>query len=77
MGADIAAGNHAENGNWALFDMAANEIKIKEINGNFSLNEKFQLLLIKRIEIEIKIKISPIRFEMIVIDPDLADEWFW
>jgi hypothetical protein len=46
----------------------------KQIIGKFILKGKFQFIEENKILIEIKIKISPIRFLMIVIDPDAADE---
>lgn len=77
VGADIAIGNHAENGNWALFVHAAmvNINIVSNVNFLFILNSQFDEDII--ILIDNKIIMSPIRFLSKVIEPDAADEWFW
>lgn len=72
VGAAIAIGNHAENGNWALFEQAAiiNIIIIRRGNSLFIDNDQF-LLIINNL-IDKRIKISPTRFLRSVIDPDAA-----
>lgn len=77
VGADIAAGNHAEKGNCALFDKAAIIIIIKIIMFIFSFIEKFQFIIINIIAILNRIIISPTRLDKIVIEPDAEDEAFW
>lgn len=77
VGADIAAGSQAEKGNWALLDIAAiirNNIIIKL---NFSFIQKFQFVIENIRAIDIRIIISPIRLERIVMDPDADEEAFW
>lgn len=73
VGAAIAIGNHAEKGNCALFEEAANINKIKGIVGISQFIEKLQDFIINNILIEIKIKISPIRFLNKVIDPEALE----
>lgn len=77
VGAAIAAGNHAENGNCALFEQAANINRIRTIFGNSSFIEKFQFIVVINILIEIRIITSPIRFERIVIVPEEDEGAFW
>lgn len=77
VGAAIADGSHAENGNCALFEKAAIIKSVIEISWNSSFILKFQLEFIIRILIDIKIIMSPIRFDIMVIDPDAAVEKFW
>lgn len=77
VGAAIAAGNHAENGNWALFEHAAITRNNITKLGIFSFIVKFQLQIEARKAIESKIKISPTRLEKIVIEPDADEEAFW
>lgn len=73
----MAIGSHAENGNCALFEQAAIRRKIN-VNIGYSLFiRRFQFVDIINIPIDIKIKISPIRFLNKVMEPDLAEEWFW
>lgn len=72
VGAAMAIGNHAENGNCALFEQAAinnNNIVIIEYS---SFIENFQLFVIIIKPIDNKIRISPIRFVIKVIDPEAA-----
>lgn len=73
VGAAMAIGSHAENGNWALFEHAARDNRIKGRIGSSELIEKFQFIIINIILIEIKIKISPIRFLSRVMDPEAFD----
>lgn len=77
VGAAIAIGNHAENGNCALFDKAAvvTMIIVNVVNSIFIL--KFQLDDRVIILIDRRIKISPIRFLSNVIVPEAADGKFW
>lgn len=76
VGAAIAAGNQADKGNCALFEIAATiNRKIINIGWNCDLNDQFMEK--NKIAIEIKIAISPNRFIIIVIVPEAADEWFW
>lgn len=77
VGAAIAIGNHAENGNCALFDKAAVNIiiNINVVNSIFIL--KFQLDERVIILIDKRIKMSPIRFLSNVIVPEAADGKFW
>lgn len=77
VGADIAAGSQAEKGNWALFDIAAIIIIISTKFIKFSFILKFQFIIINIVAILIRIIISPIRFDRIVIDPDDEDDEFW
>lgn len=77
VGAAIAAGNQAENGNWALFEHAAIIINRITSFGKFSFIKKFQLQIEVRKAIDNKIKMSPTRFEKIVIEPDAEEEAFW
>lgn len=77
VGAAMAMGSHAENGNWALFEQAAiikNNITNKEYS-EFKLNLQFDDNVI--IPMDNKIKISPIRLLRRVIVPEAADEKFW
>lgn len=77
VGADIAIGSQAENGNWALF------VHLAIVNINIVINENLLFIFNSHVEfdikilIESKIKISPIRFLNKVMDPDLDEEWFW
>lgn len=73
VGAAIAIGSHAEKGNCALFEEAANINKIKGITGVSQFLKKFQVFIINIILIEIKIKISPIRFLNRVMDPEALE----
>lgn len=77
VGAAIAIGSQAENGNWALFEQAATNKKIKIIKeySEFILNLQFEDNII--IPIDKRIRISPIRFLSKVIVPEAADEKFW
>lgn len=77
VGAAIAIGNQAENGNWALFDRAAiiNKIIVNMENCIFIL--KFQFIDNVIILIDRRIIISPIRFLRRVIVPEADDEKFW
>lgn len=77
VGADIAIGNQAENGNCALFVHLANSnIKIIILeNISFENNSQDDSNII--IPIVSKINTSPIRFLKRVIDPDPEDELFW
>lgn len=77
VGAAIAIGNHAENGNCALFDRAAiiSMININVVNSIFIL--RFQLDDKVIILIDRRIRISPIRFLSNVIVPEAADGKFW
>lgn len=77
VGAAIAAGSQAENGNCALFvhEAIINNVKIKP---EFILTKKkLHEEVIKIIAIEIIIKASPTRFDKIVIVPDAPDLGFW
>jgi hypothetical protein len=81
VGAAIAAGNHAENGIWALFVQAAIQINAAIITSWLSvwgkqfikLNEPFEDIR----AIAIKIITSPIRFDSAVNIPALNDLIFW
>lgn len=73
VGAAIAAGNHAENGNWALLEIAAIIKRIKVIFVNSSFVVKFQFIVDVSIAILNKIAISPTRFLRMVIEPEAAD----
>lgn len=77
VGADIAIGSQAENGNWALFVQLAIINRVSEISGNllfiFSSHKDWE----NKILIDNKMNISPIRFLNRVIEPDLEEEWFW
>lgn len=77
VGAAIAAGNHAENGNWALFEHAAVINSKIVISENSSFIYRFQFLLVKIIPIDKRIIISPIRFLRRVMDPEALEEEFW
>lgn len=77
VGAAIAAGSHAEKGNWALFEQAAKVKRIKIIKGKFSLKEKFQLHKEVMKAIDNRIKMSPTRLEKMVIEPEAEAEKFW
>lgn len=72
VGAAIAIGNHAENGNCALFEQAAtsNSNIIINIYSSFICNLQFCIIII--IPMDIKIIMSPIRFLSKVIDPEEA-----
>lgn len=74
VGAAIAAGSHAENGNCALFEHAAISNNIIVSNVKFSFIFKFQFFVVVIIAIDIKIIISPIRLLNKVIDPEAAVE---
>lgn len=77
VGAAIAAGNHAEKGNWALF---VHEAMINRVKISFEficIINNLQEEDIKIREIEIIIKASPIRLDKIVIDPEAPDFGFW
>lgn len=77
VGAAIAMGSQAENGNCALFEQAAiikNNKIIREYSW-FILNLQLEDMVI--IPIDNKIRISPIRFLRRVIVPEAADEKFW
>lgn len=77
VGADIAIGNQAEKGNWALFVHLANiNINIvSRVGSSFILSSHIDENII--ILIDRRIKISPIRFLNNVIDPEPDDELFW
>lgn len=77
VGAAIAIGNQAENGNWALFEHAAkdNMINVRIENSLFMLKFQFDDIII--ILIDSRIRISPIRFLNSVMVPDAEDEKFW
>lgn len=77
VGAAMAAGSQAENGNCALFVHAAMQMKIKVIKVLEKLNMNSQLEDIIIIAMDRRIKISPNRFERMVISPDLLEEGFW
>lgn len=77
VGAAIAIGNQAENGNWALFEHAAVISKINVNKENSLFIFKFQFNDIIIILIDNKIIISPIRFLNNVMVPEAADEKFW
>lgn len=75
----MAAGNHLENGIWALFVIAA-IIKVKHKIGEY---EECQKLIILHCEafrahpIDKRINTSPIRFVSAVIIPAASDFGFW
>lgn len=77
VGADIAIGNQAENGNCALFVHLANIniIIVKRVIDSFIFSSHIDENII--ILIDKRIKISPIRFLKRVIDPEPEDELFW
>lgn len=77
VGAAIAIGSQAENGNCALFEQAANIRKISTSieYSEFILNLQFEDKVI--IPIDKRIKISPIRLLNKVMVPDAADGKFW
>lgn len=77
VGAAIAAGSQAENGNWALFVNAAVVKRIKVIKGKFWFIVKFQLFEEISIAIDKIIKMSPTRLDRIVIHPDPDELGFW
>lgn len=77
MGAAIAAGSHAENGNCALLVQDASIIKIKINLGFIKIEKKDHEADIIIIAIETMIKASPTRLDKIVIDPDPPDFGFW
>lgn len=74
VGAAIAAGSQAENGNWALFEMAAVISKIKIIFWNSWFIVKFQFIDEVNRAILKRIVMSPILFLKIVIVPEAAAE---
>lgn len=77
VGAAIAIGSQAENGNCALFEQAANisKINVNIINSEFIVNLQLEETVI--IANDNKIKISPTRFLNKVIVPEEAEEKFW
>lgn len=77
VGAAIAIGSQAENGNCALFEHAAiiKSDRVKVIYSIFIWNVQFEDKV--NIPIDMRIKISPTRFLNKVIVPDAADEKFW
>lgn len=77
VGADIAMGSHAENGNCALFVHLVNISIIIIIKGNDSFMLSSHIDLNNIIPMDNKIKISPIRFLNNVIDPEPEEELFW
>lgn len=77
VGAAIAAGNQAENGNCALFDNLAIINSKIVIIWNSSFIFKFQFEFIIVILIDIRIIISPIRFDNRVMEPEAAVVKFW
>jgi hypothetical protein len=77
VGAAIAAGSQAENGYWALLEIAAIIKKIIIINGKCWFMFRFQFIFIVKIPILKSIAMSPRRFDKIVIVPEAADEKFW
>lgn len=77
MGAAIAAGNQAENGNCALFEHAARTKNKRISDGKFSFILKFQFEIEAIKAIDNRIKMSPTRLEKMVIDPDAEDDAFW
>lgn len=77
VGADIAIGSHAENGNCALFvHLVSISINII-IKGNDSFMFNSHIELNNIIPIDNRMKISPIRFLSKVIDPEPEEELFW
>ncbi|WP_142752263.1 hypothetical protein [Neobacillus piezotolerans] len=74
MGADIAIGNQAENGNCALFVQLVNISIIMIIKGNDSFIFSSHIELISIIPIDNRMKISPIRFLRRVMDPEPEEE---
>lgn len=77
VGAAIAIGSQAENGNCALFEVAAiiRRNRVVILNSIFILKFQFNDKVI--ILIDIRIIISPIRFLSRVIVPEAADLKFW
>lgn len=77
VGAAIAIGSHAENGNCALLEHPAivRRISVSNEYSIFMLNVQFDDKVI--IPIESKIKISPMRLLNRVMVPDEAAEKFW
>lgn len=75
VGAAIAAGNHAESGNWALFDIAAINKSSKIIVGILILCI-FQFMVENIKLIDNKMVISPNRLDRIVIVPEDLDLLF-
>lgn len=73
VGAAMAIGSHAENGNWALLVKLAisNMIIINLLYSIFVF--KFQFMFIISILIDNKIIISPMRLVSNVIEPDDAE----
>lgn len=77
VGAAIAIGSQAEKGNWALFEQPAID-NISNAKIEYSmLRFKFQLDDNIIIAIDMRIRISPIRFLRRVMVPEAADEKFW
>lgn len=76
VGAAMAAGSHAENGNWALLEILA----VNNNNITIELNELdsnvFQFIDDIIIAMEIRMAISPKRLDKIVMVPDLDDDQF-
>jgi len=72
----MAAGNHAEKGNWALFEHAASSKNSKISLGKFSFIIRFheQVMVVKAMDK--RMKISPTRLEKIVIAPEADEEKF-
>lgn len=77
VGAAMAMGNQAEKGNCALFEHAAIIIRIKDRFENSEFIEKFQFDVINIILIDIKIRMSPVRLDRSVMDPEALDIKFW
>lgn len=77
VGAAIAIGSQAENGNCALFDNAAVIISIIINIGNSISILKFQFIDSIIILIDSRIIMSPMRFLSRVIVPEAAAEKFW
>lgn len=72
VGAAIAIGSHAENGNCALFEQAASINIIIDSLGKFWFWLKFHDFIMNNNPIDIRIRISPIRLLNKVIDPHAA-----
>lgn len=70
VGAAIAAGSQALNGDWALLEKAARKRNLRIMIGKFFEFHRSHVLGWIKIPIDKIIKISPIRFEIIVIIPD-------
>lgn len=77
VGAAIAMGSQAENGNCALFEQPAIVSIVNTKNDNSEFRMKFQFVDNIIIPIESRIRISPIRLLRRVIVPDEAEEKFW